>query len=54
MLNLFVGVVIDNFNEMKKKLVGSAFLTVKQKSWIDARRFALKDTPLVVPKMPTN
>jgi len=54
MLNLFVGVVIDNFNDMKKKLGGSAFLTDKQKSWIDARRFALKDTPLVIPKKPDN
>jgi len=36
-LNLFVGVIMDNFNKIKEKEEwGSLFVTGDQKSWIDA------------------
>jgi hypothetical protein len=36
-LNLFVGVIMDNFNKIKdKEELGSLFVTDEQKCWIDA------------------
>ena len=41
-LNLFVGVIMDNFNKIKdKEEMGSMFVTEDQKSWIDAQRLGL-------------
>ena len=35
-INLFVGVVIDNFNTIKEKEeLGNIFVTEQQKSWIE-------------------
>jgi hypothetical protein len=41
-LNLFVGVIMDNFNKIKEKEeLGSLFVTEEQKKWIDAQRLGL-------------
>lgn len=41
-LNLFVGVIMDNFNKIKEKEeLGSLFVTDDQRSWIDAQRLGL-------------
>lgn len=41
-LNLFVGVIMDNFNKIKEKEeMGSLFVTEDQKAWIDAQRMGL-------------
>jgi hypothetical protein len=37
-LNLFIGVVIDNFNRSSRELDGSAFLTPTQEKWRNTRR----------------
>jgi hypothetical protein len=38
-MNLFVGVVIDNFNKIKEKEeLGSMFVTEQQKSWIEIQK----------------
>jgi len=38
-INLFVGVVIDNFNKIKEKEeLGSMFVTKEQKSWIEIQK----------------
>lgn len=37
-LNLFVGVVIDNFNKIKEKELGNFFLTERQKLWLDIQK----------------
>lgn len=34
-LNLFVGIVIDNFNKIKEKELGNVFLTEAQKEWME-------------------
>eukprot|EP01062_Namystynia_karyoxenos_P068939 TRINITY_DN6409_c0_g1_i2.p1 TRINITY_DN6409_c0_g1~~TRINITY_DN6409_c0_g1_i2.p1 ORF type:complete len:2273 (+),score=828.29 TRINITY_DN6409_c0_g1_i2:84-6902(+) len=49
-LNLFVGVVIFHYNEVKTKEDGLFFLTKEQKLWIDTQRMMLNFTP--VPQMP--
>ena len=33
-MNLFVGVTIDKFNEMKEKQEKSVFMTDEQQSWV--------------------
>lgn len=44
-VNLFVGVVIDNFNTIKEREeLGNMFVTEQQKSWIDIQKIALLKT----------
>lgn len=41
-LNLFVGVVMDNFNKLKEQTeMGSSFVTEEQQAWVDAMRLGL-------------
>ena len=41
-LNLFVGVIMDNFNKIKDQQEwGSLFVTEDQRAWIDAQRLGL-------------
>ena len=42
LLNLFVGVVIDNFNQMKEKLGGYFWLTSEQKKWVEVQRLMIR------------
>jgi len=38
-INLFVGVVIDNFNTIKEKEeLGNMFVTEQQRSWIEIQK----------------
>ena len=44
-LNLFVGVIMDNFNKIKEKEEwGSLFVTDDQRCWIDAQRLGMAKT----------
>lgn len=44
-LNLFVGVIMDNFNKIKEKEdMGGMFVTEDQKKWLDAQRLGLSKT----------
>eukprot|EP01065_Artemidia_motanka_P052349 TRINITY_DN9431_c0_g2_i1.p1 TRINITY_DN9431_c0_g2~~TRINITY_DN9431_c0_g2_i1.p1 ORF type:complete len:2131 (+),score=591.16 TRINITY_DN9431_c0_g2_i1:72-6464(+) len=52
-LNLFVGVVIHHYNEVKTKEDGLHFLTREQKLWIDTQRMMLNFTPIVRMAVPT-
>jgi hypothetical protein len=45
MLNLFVGVVIFNFNNVKDKLDGLSLLTQEQKNWVEAQHMMLNFRP---------
>ena len=42
LLNLFVGVIIDNFNVMKQELGGLLLLTEHQQEWVHMQRFMLR------------
>ena len=46
-VNLFVGVVIDNFNQLKaaKEGGGSLFMTEEQIEWSNTRKFVMKLKP---------
>jgi hypothetical protein len=43
--NLVVGVVIDNFNQIKDQESGSAFLTPEQKDWVDTIKRSTEKRP---------
>lgn len=53
-VNLFVGVIIDNFNRMKAALGGDFMLTPEQKKWIEAQKAALRIGPVRAVKVPKN
>lgn len=53
-VNLFVGVVIDNFNQMKIKHGGNVLLTEEQKEWVRTQEAMLKLQPYVRPPPATN
>ena len=44
-MNLFVGVVIDNFNTMKDRLGGNYLLTESQKEWVKTQERLMKNVP---------
>lgn len=51
-MQLFVGVVIDNFNKMKEKLGDSILLTESQKEWVHMQEAMLKLKPLRRKRVP--
>eukprot|EP00163_Fabomonas_tropica_P029147 TRINITY_DN6158_c0_g1_i1.p1 TRINITY_DN6158_c0_g1~~TRINITY_DN6158_c0_g1_i1.p1 ORF type:complete len:1884 (+),score=375.64 TRINITY_DN6158_c0_g1_i1:93-5654(+) len=53
-VNLFVGVVIDNFNAMKSKQNGSALLTRRQADWVEVQKVMVRYRPNIIPDPPTN
>ena len=54
MLNLFVGVVISNFNREKENIGMNNLLTDRQKEWIDARILVINSKPIKKLKPPHN
>jgi len=44
-LNLFVGVIIDNFSAMKEELGGIKKLSPEQRNWVEIQKLFLKYTP---------
>ena len=56
-LNLFIGVIIDNFNALKKKYEGGVlemFLTESQKNYYTAMKKLGRKKPQKVIRRPTN
>ena len=45
-LNLFIGVVVTNFNTEKDKIGGNDLLTEKQREWIDLKLLVLRCAPI--------
>lgn len=46
MLEIFTGVVIDNFNKMKEAAQGSALLTHEQQMWVETMKMMLGTQPV--------
>jgi len=46
MLNVFVGVIIDNFNQMKEMQNGSGLLTEEQKLWVETMKLSMNQKPI--------
>eukprot|EP00736_Rhodelphis_marinus_P010022 Rmarinus@m.20403 len=53
-MNLVVGVVVDTFTNLKKHNEGSAFLTERQKMWVEMQKLLLKVTPKPLYHVPQN
>lgn len=53
MINVFVGVIIDNFNDMKDKQNGSGLLTEEQKLWLATIRKTMQEKPIKRSNPPT-
>ena len=53
-LNLFVGVVVDNFTKIKKETEESATMTAEQKQWIETMVAVGKQKPVKIPEPPHN
>ena len=55
-INLFVGVIVDNFNRIKKETEGSAMMTGDQQQWTEAMQqsqarhgeLSLRELPLAI------
>jgi hypothetical protein len=47
MLNVFIGVVIDNFNKMKEEQDGSALMTDQQKQWVQHIQAVMRQAPII-------
>ena len=47
LINLFVGVVIHNFKQVKEQMDGSSFMTPEQKLWVAAQQLMLNFRPSV-------
>ena len=45
MISVFVGVIIDNFNDMKSAQEGSGMLTEEQKTWVETMKRAIESKP---------
>ena len=53
LLNLFVGVIIDNFNKIKEQNdVGGIFVTESQRNWIEIQHTMLSKTLIKKSKVP--
>ena len=46
-MNLYVGAVINKFNEIQKELDGSSFLNKEQKEWVQTQRLLSKCAPRI-------
>ena len=51
-VNLFVGVIIDNFNMIKRENAGIKMLTQEQKTWVEIQKLFLKNIPHKLIKPP--
>ena len=51
-LNLFVGVVVDQFNRIQKEEGGSATMTEEQQQWVDTMKNAAQTKAIVAVKPP--
>ena len=55
LMNLFVGVIIDNFNKIKEQNdVGGIFVTESQRNWIEIQHTMLSKTLIKRSKVPKN
>ena len=54
LFNLFIGVVIDNFNQMKEIVGGYLLLSAEQRECVDIQRFILRKKLRILIKKPDN
>lgn len=53
-MNLFISVIVDKFNEEVKKRQGSDNFTDEQKEWVKIQRLLVHTNPKIIPVEPIN
>lgn len=53
-MNLFISVIVDKFNEEIKKRQGSDNFTEEQKEWVKIQRLLVHTNPKIIPVEPIN
>lgn len=53
-MNLFISVIVDKFNEEIKKRQGSHKFTEEQKEWVKIQRLLVFTNPKIIPIEPIN
>lgn len=53
-MNLFISVIVGQFNEQKEKSEGSAKLSDEQKEWVKIQRFMAEVKAPVIDTVPEN
>ena len=53
-MNLFISVIVDKFNEEIKKRQGSDNFTDEQKEWVKIQRLLVHTNPKIIPVEPIN
>jgi hypothetical protein len=48
MLNLLIGLIINNFWKIKEELGGYMHLNIKQRQWIEMQRIMQRKDPMVI------
>jgi hypothetical protein len=46
-MNLYLGAIVTNFNEIQREIDGSLFLSDSQKNWVQTQRLLLRTSPRV-------
>jgi hypothetical protein len=52
-VNLFVGVVVDKYNEISQKNNGLVMLTAGQRDWVEMQKLMMRTGPEYIPNRPT-
>ena len=53
-MNLFISVIVDKFNEEIKKRQGAHNFTEEQKEWVKIQRLLVHTNPKIIPVEPIN
>ena len=53
-MNLFISVIVDKFNEEIKKRQGADNFTDEQKEWVKIQRLLVHTNPKIIPVEPIN
>jgi len=53
-MNLFISVIVDKFNEEIKKRQGAHNFTDEQKEWVKIQRLLVHTNPKIIPVEPIN
>lgn len=53
-MNLFISVIVDKFNEQIKKRQGSDNFSSEQKEWVKIQRLLVHTNPKIIPVEPIN
>lgn len=54
MIQLFVGIIVDQYNSEMELVGGTAFLSAEQQDWLNVKKFLITQKPIKNMGKPTN